>query len=235
MTGKRIENKNAAEPLREQVLHRCRRLLMNGRLRPGQKLPLRPMADEFNTGLMPVRDALNSLVADGVLEITNGRTVRVPRLGEAQVTELHEIRCALEGLAARLAVERIGGGALSRLDELVDEMETSFVNRAYETYIDQHFSFHFTIYAAANRPTLFSLIESLWLQLGPSFRQGIERARDIYDEQGKGGDPNHIHRKLIAAYRARDAVTAQKIIEIDIMTGMQVYLSGIWPTEFSTH
>ena len=37
-------------------------MMMSGRFVPGQKLPLRPLAEEFNTSLMPVRDALNRLV-----------------------------------------------------------------------------------------------------------------------------------------------------------------------------
>lgn len=219
------------EPLRDQALSRCRRLLLRGRFRPGQKLPLRPMAKELAIGLMPVRDALNTLVADGVLEITRGRTVRVPTLSQRQVVELHEIRRSLEGLATRLAASSCTPRALNRAEELIAEMEIAFMGGDYEAYIDAHFSFHFSIYSAADRPTLLNMIESLWLHLGPSFREGIERARAAYETNNDKGDPNHVHRTLLHALRARDATGACQAIETDIRTGMEVYLTGTWPTD----
>lgn len=225
------KTERTAEPLRDQVLGRCRRMLLSGRLRPGQKLPLRPMAEEFNIGLMPVRDALNTLVADGVLEITRGRTVRVPTLSDAQVVELHEIRCALEGMATALATTQLSPTTIVLAEKLIEEMQTAFLDRNYETYITAHFKFHFTIYGAAGRPTLLTMIESLWLQLGPSFREGIETARRVYDTQNEVGDPNHVHRQIMRAICAKDPSEARAAMETDITTGMEVYRAGVWPTD----
>lgn len=228
-----VVKRNEDALLREQILGRCRRLLMRGHFRPGQKLPLRPMAEEFKTSLMPVRDALNTLVADGALEMTKGRTVRVPEFSDAQFVEFHEIRCSLEGLAASFAVMNLSPSAVGRIEELIVEMAEAFSAGAYEQYIEAHFSFHFTIYNAAKRPTLLSLIETLWLQLGPSFRQGIETARVAYEMQHEQGDPNHIHRRIVDGIRAKDAKAVREAVELDIRTGMQVYQSGTWPTDLT--
>ena len=64
-------NRNARDSLHDQIHQHCRAHLMAGRFVPGQKLSLRPLAREFKTSLIPVRDALNALVAQGALEMSD--------------------------------------------------------------------------------------------------------------------------------------------------------------------
>ena len=165
---------------------------MAGHVVPGQKLPLRPLAEEFNTSLMPVRDALNRLVADGALELSNSRTIRVPDMSDERLIELHEIRRSLEGLAAEYATPNISTSAIDRMQQLMDEMADAIASNDFDTYIAKHYSFHFTLYDAADRSILLSMIDRLWLQIGPYFRQGIEQAK-IADE-----DPNAAHANIVA-------------------------------------
>ena len=223
-------NRTTHEPLREQVLHHCRNLLMRGNLLPGQKLALRPLAHEFHTSLMPVRDALNRLVADGALEFTGGRRIRVPVMTKERVVELHEIRSSLEGLAGRLATPNLSNEVIDRAELLIADMEEAFIERDFDAYMSAHFSFHFTIYSAAGRSTLMALIETLWLRLGPSFRQGIEGARAAVSSDSKPGDPNQFHRGIVAALRSRDAHATRDAIETDIANGIEVYRTGSWPS-----
>ncbi len=214
--------RQTAEPLRDQILQRCRLMLMGGHVVPGQKLPLRPLAEEFNTSLMPVRDALNRLVADGALELSSSRTIRVPKMSEERLFELHEIRRSLEGLAAEYATPLLSNAAIDRLVQLIDEMAKALKAEDYDRYIQSHYSFHFTIYAAAGRPTLMGIIDMLWLQVGPWFRQGIERANAM------SGNPNATHEKVVAALRARDPVATRTSIEQDVFAGLECLRKGSW-------
>lgn len=207
--------RSSAEPLRDQILQRCRWLLLGGHVVPGQKLPLRPLAEEFNTSLMPVRDALNRLVADGALELSSSRTIRVPNMTIERLRELHEIRRALEGLATEHATPNVTGAAIDRAEQLIGEMEDALAGDDFDRYIRSHYSFHFTIYAAANRPTLLGMIEMLWLQVGPWFRQGIERANRLKIEA------NSCHANVITALRARDATAARSAIELDVLDRLE--------------
>lgn len=213
--------RNAQEPLRDQILQRCRTALMSGRFAPGQKLPLRPLAKEFDTSLMPVRDALNRLVADGALELSANRTIRVPSMPDERLIELHEIRMSLEGLATERATPNLTTSAIDRTEQLIDVMTEALQNKDYDRYIQSHYSFHFTIYAAAGRPTLLGIIEILWLQVGPWFRQGIERGNIVLR------DPNENHRRLAAALRTRDAPLARKTMEQDISIGTEFLRTGV--------
>jgi len=215
--------RSTGEPLRDQILQRCRLLLMGGHVVPGQKLPLRPLAEEFNTSLMPVRDALNRLVADGALELSSSRTIRVPNMTEERLIELHEIRRSLEGLAAEYATPNLSNAAIDRAQQLIEEMAQALADNDYDTYIASHYSFHFTIYGAAGRPTLLGMIDMLWLQVGPWFRQSIERANSMR------GNPNSGHEKIVLALRARDATATRACIEQDVFAGIECLKSGVWP------
>ena len=216
-------NRQANEPLRDQILQRCRMMLMAGHVVPGQKLTLRPLAEEFDTSLMPVRDALNRLVADGALELSSSRTIRVPIMSDERLLELHEIRRSLEGLAAEYATPVLSNAALDRLKQLTVEMQAALEAEDYETYISSHYSFHFTIYGAANRPTLLGIIDMLWLQVGPWFRQSIEQANQL------SGNPNAGHEKIISALIARDPVAMRTSIEQDVFANIDYIRKGIFP------
>lgn len=215
-------NRSGTEPLRDQVLQRCRTLLLLGHVVPGQKLPLRPLADEFNTSLMPVRDALNRLVADGALEFSSQRTVRVPHMTSERLIELHEIRRSLEGDAAALAAQDLTEESIGRMEQLMDEMAVALKHKDYDTYLKCHYSFHFTIYGAAKRPTLLGMIDSLWLQIGPWFRNGIEQATDI------PGNPNSWHQGIVSALRARDSIAVRASIEADACASIKFLGTEGW-------
>ena len=221
-SGQLKVRRNAAEPLRDQILQHCRWLLLSGNVVPGQKLPLRPLAQEFDTSLMPVRDALNRLVADGALELSSSRTICVPAMTDERLLELHEIRKSLEGLATEYATPNLTGQSIDRIEELMDEMVEALKAEEYDSYIRSHYSFHFTIYAAARRPTLLGIIDMLWLQVGPWFRQAIEQANAM------SGNPMICHEKVVAAMRARDAKSARAGIELDVFSGIECLRKGSW-------
>ena len=208
-------------PLRDQILRRCQLMLMSGQVEPGQKLPLRPLAKRLDTSLMPVRDALNRLVADGALELSSSRTIQVPVISNAQMIEICEIRTMLEGLATERATPNLTNDSIDRLEGYIRDMHDLLNAQDYDNYILKHYSFHFTIYAAAGQPRLLNLIEIMWLQIGPWFRQKTEQAN-------LRGTPNIYHKEVVSALRARDAVDARKNLELDVMSIIRYLRQGAW-------
>src|SRR5213075_1783581 len=99
---------NLVEPLDRQTLGerayaQLAELLASGRLAPGERLSLRTAADVLGVSIMPVREAVSRLVADGALEVTPNRAVRVPLMSAAQFRDLTRVRIAIEGHAAAQA------------------------------------------------------------------------------------------------------------------------------------
>lgn len=193
------------QTLHAQAYEQIKEALMKGVYRPGQKVTIRALAAAFGTSIMPVREALRRLAAEGALDILPNRTVRVPVLTKERLLEITSIRTRLEGLAAARAAMRMGEGEIQELERLQIEMAAASDRRDFQAYMAANEAFHFVIYRAAGLPRLARLIESMWLQCGPFMHvlhpamRGIER-----------------HAKAIDAIRSRNSEAAEMAIVEDI-------------------
>jgi len=94
----RLLKQNVAEQLREAIL--------SGQLTSGEKIIENRWARQFGVAQVSVREALNILVAEGFVTKGHGRSARVLKLSDSDIIHTYQFRGALEGLAARLTVER---------------------------------------------------------------------------------------------------------------------------------
>jgi DNA-binding GntR family transcriptional regulator len=84
--------------LRQRILH--------GEVRPGERLNEVEIAGELGVSRGPIREALQRLASDGLVELQARRGAFMRRLGPAEVRDLFEVRLALETTVARLAAQR---------------------------------------------------------------------------------------------------------------------------------
>src|SRR6201994_4830140 len=90
----------------EQVYEVIRSELLNGGLRPGQKLKMVELTERFGVSQSVIREALTRLTEQGLLVATPQRGFRVRDLSIEDIAELTETRIQVESLALRLAVQR---------------------------------------------------------------------------------------------------------------------------------
>jgi DNA-binding GntR family transcriptional regulator len=83
------------------VYDRLREDLLSGRLAPSRKLQMRFLMEAYQTGQTPLREALNRLTADGLVEVHEQRGFYVKDISRAELAELTKTRCWVEGLALR--------------------------------------------------------------------------------------------------------------------------------------
>jgi DNA-binding GntR family transcriptional regulator len=142
----------------EFVAAELRRQIVSGELPAGAKLRQAEVADQFDLSTTPVREAFTALAREGLVRQDAHRGVVVfrPTLGE--IRENYEIRMALEPLATELATKRVDEAMLSRLDQLLDEMNQP-IDAARGPSLNR--DFHRTIYAASGRQHLLRMIEQL--------------------------------------------------------------------------
>nr|WP_254896839.1 GntR family transcriptional regulator [Amycolatopsis sp. Hca4] len=110
---------NERQPLaatRQRVREELRERILTGRLRPGDRLVERELAEDLGVSRVPVREAIRSLEAEGFLVVQSPRRVVVRQLARVDVEELFDVREALEGLAAGLAASRASAAELKRLE-----------------------------------------------------------------------------------------------------------------------
>lgn len=125
-----------------------REMLVQGKLRPGERLREVPLAEELRVSRVPLRLALERLAHEGFLEVRPTRGFVVQQFDVADIHEAIDLRGAIEGMAARLAAERVrDGGALDLLRGFHQQM-SALVRRKHLTldavsvYIDSNFRFH---------------------------------------------------------------------------------------------
>jgi len=97
-----------ASSLTHDVYQRLRGDLLACRLMPGQKLKIDELCVRFGAGSSAVREALSRLAADGFVVIEPQRGFRVTPLSFAELRDLTNVRCEIEGLCIRDAIEHGG-------------------------------------------------------------------------------------------------------------------------------
>ncbi|MFT0172639.1 GntR family transcriptional regulator [Paraburkholderia mimosarum] len=145
-----------------------------GRYRAGERLLAEEIASEIGTSRMPVREAFRRLSAEGLLRIRPNRGAIVRGLDAAEMREVFEIRAALEGLAAGLAVRKITPQSLAKLEHLLDQMEQ--VNADYPEWVTRHRAFHEYLTSLADMPRLTHQLAGLHSAIEPYMRIWLEHA-----------------------------------------------------------
>src|SRR5262245_9886481 len=86
----------------QQILAELREMILNGRLRPGERLAEIPLAERLEVSRTPVRHALALLDAEGLVRSAGARGYEVRRFKVPEILDAIDVRGVLEGLAARL-------------------------------------------------------------------------------------------------------------------------------------
>ena len=198
-----------ADNLQDQLYQRIREGLLAGRFQPGERLKIRDLAAEWGTSPMPVRAALQRLVAEGALEGEPQRSVRVPPMTRERYQNIFQVRLGLEGLAVELATPRLTPADLAELRDCVARMDQAIEQRQVQTYLDANSQFHLHLYSACGNPVLLRSIESLWLQVGPFFNR-------LFTGADLSLRLNDFHEEAFTAIEAGDAKAARQAMEQDL-------------------
>jgi DNA-binding GntR family transcriptional regulator len=184
--------------------------LQDGRYAPGTKLILRDLAQEFDVSLTPVRDALNRLVGERILEMHANRTIAVPIPLAAEVREIRRIRMEIEGFAAAEAAEHVSEAELAAIEADSREYVTARKRKDAQKVREANINFHFGVYAAARMPFLLEMIKGFWLRNGPLQRLLLQSELAPLERS------DAYHGAIVEALRNRDPEAARQGIREDI-------------------
>lgn len=198
--------------LSEHAYDRIRQALMTGVLKPDQKVTVRAIASALDISITPARDALTCLINEGALEAVGIKTVIVPPLTLPVLDEITAIRLHLEGLAAERAAENFTRPEVDALEAVQTQLVAAMDRQNYTEVLNHNEAFHFGVYRKSALPRLVSIIESMWLRIGPSLNLlyptfAIERH----------GVSNH--KAVLKALRQKDGKAARAAFEKDIADG----------------
>ena len=197
--------------LNERAYAALKKELIAGEFRPGHVLVIRAVADAYGISATPVREALQRLVAERLLQMLPNRSIVVPHLSLENFTELCRIRCTLEGLAGELAAAHTSDSHVHALQRIVHDIEHAIETRDGRTYVQLNQTLHFSLYERAQSPLLLEMIQDLWCRVGPFFNA-------LFDDLDYIPHANEYHLKILAALRKRDAAQVRQHVVDDIST-----------------
>lgn len=218
----------ATEPERElSLVHQghqmLRKRIIRGEYPPGTKLKIEALQQSLRLSSSPLREALNRLVAEGLVEADEGRGFRAARISRAELTELTDLRVLLETEALRRSVTQgddewegrvVSAAHKLRLSESrSDGDEGSPID--IDDWADRHRQFHLALLSGSGYPRLLRLCESLFDQ--------AERYRRIARLSSQPRKKTTEHRKLEEAALSRDVDKAVELLAAHIRkTGVRV-------------
>lgn len=190
----------AADVVRESL----REAILDGELTSGSRLREEELAREFGVSRTPVREALQQLSADGLVDVSPHHGAVVTQLTTDDILAIYVVREALEGVAARLAARRRTPGQCQRLIEIVDTMAEAATQDDPATLASLNVQFHAELRKAANNRHL----DRFLIQIEHSVRR-FGQTTFVYPDRIQSTIREH--RAIVDAVIARDPERAEEV------------------------
>jgi DNA-binding GntR family transcriptional regulator len=175
--------------------------IIDGHLRPGDKLNEPRLSKQFGVSRAPLREAIGRLEGRRLVVRTPRQGARVASLEPAEFIQLFHVREGLEGISARLAATHIREHELAVLDAVCDEQQSTQLEEAASLELDM--SFHHAIARASGSPVLSSILcEEFY-----AFYKIMRRRYPMLPRRMQAAVPQH--RAIRDALRARDSELAE--------------------------
>jgi DNA-binding GntR family transcriptional regulator len=191
--------------LHEQATQRLRQMLVEGQIAPGAKLNERELCEVLKVSRTPLREAIKTLAAEGLVELLPNRGAIAVALSEADVLHTFEVMAGLEGLSGELAAQRINAEEFSEIQAMHYEMKAAYTRRDLSSYYRLNAAIHRAINAAARNPVLTATYTQVNARLQAlrfrSNQDGEKWARAMQE-----------HEQMIEALQAHDAAALRAVL-----------------------
>lgn len=160
-----MDSLKKAMPVRVQITAILRKALFSGEYKSGDELSLTETAERLGVSRTPVREAFQTLEAEGLIELRMNRGAIVKTIDEKYITDHYEMRILLESEAAKRAAQRGMPDAADYIKKL-EALQSHMDSVSTEEYEELNLAVHSAIWTAADNERLYKFLSSLWN--GPS-------------------------------------------------------------------
>ena len=188
-------NLDEYKPLRDVVFENLRGAIVEGRLKPGERLMEVQLAEQLGVS--------RKLELEGLVVMLPRKGAYVANMSLKDLIDVLEIRASLEGLAASLAAERITDEDIKKLESIVEEFKDGINESNVEALLRKDVEFHECIFKSTNNKKLHQLINSLWEQVyrfRVTYISDYDSTVNIIEE----------HKMILDAIKRRDSKLAKK-------------------------
>jgi DNA-binding GntR family transcriptional regulator len=197
--------------LREQIVGRIRNDVLSGRLVEGERLNETKLGEQFRVSRTPIREALQQLAHEGLLEGRPNYGVKVAACPPNSIRELVvPIRRRVETFALRSFFDEISTADFELWEEILSKLRAACVARDFAAIAEYDIEFHRSIIGRANQRDL----EAIWMAL-------VARVRSHFwkTQRRDYADPLQIyeeHARIVEAIRGGDVEAAVRLLEENI-------------------
>ncbi|MFJ8542728.1 GntR family transcriptional regulator [Streptomyces sp. NPDC093586] len=148
--------------LADQAYEELKGAVLANRLQPGDSLSVPALAAQMGISRSPVREAVQRLIHDGLATHVPHRGAVVATVDVEDVRQLYVVREVMEGLAARLATERLDATKVAELRELLEDHERVVASGENEKlHIEMDMAYHRLIREVAGNAHLTAALDTI--------------------------------------------------------------------------
>lgn len=203
--------------LSDEVVTRLRGAILNGRLKPGERLSENILARSMSVSRGPVREALSTLEREGLIIVERHRGTFVAWLSREDLEEVYSLRRLMEPLAVQLAIQRAEPAHLDEMQAVVDQMAEatrSGITGQESAALDM--AFHTLIYQAGKHKRLLDFWRDLQSQV-----HILLLARTVADPDFQHMGAVEEHQKILDAIKDKNQELALQIMQTHIHSSYQ--------------
>ncbi|WP_132243272.1 GntR family transcriptional regulator [Marinisporobacter balticus] len=190
-------------PLRDVVFENLRNAILNGDLKPSERLMEVQIAEQLGVSRTPVREAIRKLELEGLVIMVARKGAYVADVSIKDILDVLEVRSVLEGLAASLAAERMAEEELEKLELISYHFKRCLESGDTDGMIEKDMQFHDAI--------LYSTRNAKLIQISQGLQEQVQRFRITYFvEYNQSKEVLSEHQQILESIANRDAEKAQK-------------------------
>jgi DNA-binding GntR family transcriptional regulator len=155
--------------LSDHVASLLRKMILNGTLKPGERLNQVHLAERMEISRGPLREALRMLQNEGLIKHETNRGTFVTTLSKEDAYEIYTLRGLLESEAAQLAMEHLTLTDFTALTHLLDQFHIASSEKDLEKMAQSDMLFHQKIVSASHHKRLMHMHQQLDIQVGAMF------------------------------------------------------------------
>ncbi|ADI00902.1 MAG TPA: GntR family transcriptional regulator [Syntrophothermus lipocalidus] len=194
------------KPLREVVFETLREAIINGTLKPGERMMEIQLAEQLGVSRTPVREAIRKLELEGFVVMIPRKGAYVAGISLKDIADVFEVRAAMEALAAGLAAERITAEELEEMERLLVRIGEHIEANRLEEVVEMDTLFHEALYKASRNLKLEQILQNL--------REQIQRFRSTsLAFPGRMKEALEEHKKIVEAISDRNTALAQQLAQ----------------------
>lgn len=182
-----------------------RDMMVNGELKPGEKISEQSLCARFGVSRTPLREALKVLAAEGLLNLSPNRGASVARVTPQEIDELFPIMGALEALAGEIACARITPAQLEELRALHAAMVEHYRQGESAPYLRLNRIIHEKFFEIAGNTSLTQFYQTLMVRIH-AVRFIARKSPERWQEAIKD------HERMMEALVARDGARLGSIL-----------------------